>query len=81
MLGLEVPLDQGWWFNLWGYHLMDIKSLGDDHNHLLGSGRVTKRFYAVVEYTQNHVKISSKLTNLRIKSLIKEYSVEQRSNP
>ena len=42
---------------------------------------MTKRFCAVVEYTQSRVKISFKLTNLKNKSLIKEYSGEKGSNP
>ena len=37
---------------------------------------LTIRFRAVVEYIRSHVKKISKLTNLKIKSLIKECSVE-----
>ena len=35
-----------------------------------------KWFHAVIGYTQSHVKKNSKLTNLKIKSLIKEYGGE-----
>ena len=43
---------------------------------LLTSMRMTRRLCPVVEYTQTRVKTSSKLTKLKIKSLIKEYSGE-----
>ena len=33
-----------------------------------------KMIWVVIEYTQSHVKTSSKLTKLKIKSLIKEYN-------
>ena len=40
------------------------------------AGSLTRRFRVVIEYKQTRVISSSKLTNLNIKSLIKEYSDE-----
>ena len=39
-----------------------------------------RRICVVVEYTQTYVKTRSSLTNLRMTSLIKEYSGELGSN-
>ena len=50
----------------------DFCVFGDDFD----SRMVTRQFRVVVEYTQIHIKTSSKLTNLKIKSLIKEISGE-----
>ena len=50
----------------------DFCVFGDDFD----SRMVTRRFRVVVEYTQIYIKTSSKLTNLKIKSLIKEISGE-----
>ena len=43
-------------------------------------GHLMRRFHALIEYTQTHVKTSFKLVNLKIKSLIKDYTGEWGSN-
>ena len=54
-------------------HIQSYELLIEDEE---SNPKVTKRFGAVAKYTQSRVKTSSKLTNSKIKSQIKEYSGE-----